>query len=326
MTHSSWIVGRFAARAGWVAVLGCVVWLGGRAGYARSPGPVLRLPLEAFDYQPLPASVLNSGVSALTLHYVDGQHMLLTFSRRRLMPRLPDDPPTDFDRNIDAVLVELPSGKVLARTSWRLHDADRYLWALRDGNFLMRERNRLVTVAPLRELGAGDAFGQRAFATSTRSIGSVQLSPAGDLLTLQTMEHPRGQRERSPSPGTRAYAAGAAATAGEGAVEDEGREVQIDFFRVVTAGGAGAEVKAVHAGAIGARTLVMLPLDATGLLTEIDQGKAHWAFDFHHHDGKVDELSPFDSTCRPIPMMVSRSEFIAFRLQGRAGSAGDGRV
>ena len=316
MTHSSRTFAGLAARAGRIVVMGCAAWMGGRAGFARSPGPLLRLPLEAFDYQPLPASVLNSGVSALTLHYVDGQHMLLTFSRRRLMARLPDDPPTDFDRNIDAVLLELPSGRVLARTSWRLHDARQYLWALPDGNFLMRERNRLVTMAPLRELGAGDAFGQRAFAASARSIGSVQLSPAGDLLTLQTMEHPREERERSPSPGTRAYAAGAAATAGEGGAEDDGREVQIDFFRVVTAGGAGAEVKAVHAGAIGARTLVMLPLDATGLLTEVDQGKAHWAFDFHHHDGKVDELSPFDSTCRPIPMMVSRSEFIAFGCRG----------
>ena len=283
-------------------------------GFARTPGPLLRLPLEMFDYQPLPASVLNAGVSAMTLHYVDAQHLLLTFSRRRLMARLPDDPPTDFDRNIDAVLVELPSGKVLARTSWRLHDANQYLWALPDGNFLVRERNRLVTVAPLRGLAVGNAFGQRAFAASTRSIRSIQISPAEDLLTLQTMEHAPEERERSPSPGTQAYAAGGSAAAGEGAAEQEGQQVQIDFFRIVP--GSGGEVKPVHAGAIGARTLVMLPVDAAGLLTEMDEGKAHWAFDFHHHDGKVDELSPFDSTCRPIPMMVSRSEFIAFGCKG----------
>ena len=295
-------------------VVGCAAWLGVATGFARTPVPVLRLPLEGFDYQTLPAPVLSAGVSALTLHYVDERHMLLTFSRRRLMARLPDDPPTDFDRNIDAVLLELPSGKVLARTSWRLHDAEQYLWALPEGNFLVRERNRLAVIAPLRGLAAGDAFAQRLFATSTRSIRAVQLSPAGDLLTLETTEHPRGQ-ERSPSPGTRAYAAAAIAAAGEGAAEEETHAVQIDFFRIQPAGAAG-ELKPVRAGDAMARGLVTLPVDATGLLTEIDQGQAHWAFDFHRHDGKVDELSPFDSTCRPVPMMVSRSEFIAFGCKG----------
>ena len=245
--------------------------MGGQAAFARSPGPVLRLPLEAFDYQTMPASVLNSGVSALTLHYVDAQHMLLTFSRRRLMARLPDDPPTDFDRNIDAVLVELPSGKVLARTSWRLHDAETVPVGAAGGELPdagAEPAGDGGAAARVEEWGRVWAAG---VASSTRSIRAIQLSPAGDLLTLQTTVHARGQRERSPSPGTRAYAAATTAAAGEGAAEDDDGGVQVDFFRI-SAAGDGA-VKPVHAGVVSARTLVMLPLECDGLLTEMDQGR-----------------------------------------------------
>jgi hypothetical protein len=44
----------------------------------------------------------------------------------------------------------------------------------------------------------------------------------------------------------------------------------------------------------------------------VDQGSSHWAFDFHSYAGKTAELSPYDSSCRPEPIFVSHSEFIAF--------------
>ena len=50
---------------------------------------------------------------------------------------------------MDAVLLELPTGKVLARTTWRLHDHAQYLWNLGHGHFLLRIRDTLTTFAPL---------------------------------------------------------------------------------------------------------------------------------------------------------------------------------
>ena len=297
-------------------LLGGALLLGGAAvGRAGGRGPALRLPLEEMDFQPLPATVLNAGVAAMTLHYVDGTHLLLTFSRRRLMPRLADAQPGDFDRNVDALLLELPTGKVLARTSWRLRDADHYLWPLGDGEFLLRVRNRLTTIAPLKGLQHGEAFREHAFVDSARAIGAVMVSPSGDLLTLETLDHAPG--ERQPSPGTRAYAAAQASAAGDAAAggAPAADPVQINFFRLA-AKGDGDGVATERAGAVVARTMVLLPMDGSGLLTMTDQGRGHWAFDFHRHDGKVDELSPFDSSCRPTPLLVSRSEFIAFGCRG----------
>ena len=71
-----------------------------------------------------------------TVDFVDEKHLLLTYSTKRLLKRLPDCPAGDQDRVIDAVLLEVPSGKVLGRTSWRTHDRGQYTsgaWA-RDGS------------------------------------------------------------------------------------------------------------------------------------------------------------------------------------------------
>lgn len=298
-------------RAGAIA---SVVGLGA-AGVCWARAPELRLPLEDMDFQPLPATVLNAGVAAMTLNYVDSTHLLLTFSRRRLMPRLADAQPGDFDRNVDALLLELPTGKILARTSWRLRDAEHYLWPLGHGEFLLRVRNRLTTFAPLEGLKSGEAFREHAFVDSTRPIGAVLVSPSGDLMTLETLDHSPSEKEASP--GTRAYAAAQAAAAGDQAAGEapSADPVQIDFFRLAKEKNGGG-VATERAGAVVARSLVSLPMDGAGLLTMLDQGRGHWAFDFHRHDGKVDELAPFDSSCRPTPLMVSRSEFIAFGCRG----------
>ena len=288
---------------------------------ARNAPPILRVPLEPLDFQALPDQVLHSGASILTLHYVDAKHLLLTFNRRRLLQRIPGDPETDADRNIDAVLLEVPSGKVLARTSWRLHDPGQYLWSLGSGAFVLRQRDLLTLFQPLVGLATGDAFARQPFVTSTRPIGSVLISPVGDLLTLETLDRsPYLPPARKPSPGTSAYAAAAAAAAaaGDAAAAEPSNLVQIDFFRLhrETHGQPQEAITLTRAGTVASRRMVLLPIDSDGYLSVVDEGGAHWAFNFNLHQGKVSELSPFDSSCHPIPFLVSRSEFVAFGCRG----------
>ena len=286
--------------------------------------PSIRIPLEPLEFQTFPEQVLSSGASLVSLHYVDSKHLLLTFNRRRLMSRIPGDPETDVDRNIDAVLLDLPSGKALARTSWRLHDPGQYLWNLGNGAFLLRQRDVLTVFHPLRGLAAGDAFAQQPFVKSNRPIGSVLISPDGDLVTLETLDRSRYLPPvRKPSPGTSGYAAAAAAAANAGAAaaEEPVSLVQIDFFRLHRSVEEKPEkqteqVVPTKAGTVASRKLVLLPIDSAGYLSVLDEGNAHWAFNFNAHQGKVDELSPFDSSCHPIPFLVSRSEFVAFGCRG----------
>ncbi len=156
---------------------------------ARGPEPPLRIPLESLGFQPQSIQFLLGGSSMLTLHYVDDQHLLLTFSARHLLRRLVDEPEDDQDRAIDAVLLEIPSGHVLARTTWRMHDHGQYLWSLGHGHFLLRVRDSLTTFAPMANLSTSEPFAETPFlATVDRRIASIHLTPDADLLTIETIK------------------------------------------------------------------------------------------------------------------------------------------
>jgi len=270
---------------------------------ARGPEPPLRLPLEPFGFQPLSQQFLLAGSSMLTIHYVDNQHLLLTFSARHLLKRLPDEPEDDMDRTIDAVLLELPTGHILARTTWRTHDHGQYLWSLGRGHFLLRIRDTLTTFAPLANLATGQPFAEHPFlSTENRRIAVIILSPDADFLTVETIR----RTPPAPKPKTPLF--------GPTPVEPapEPKIVQVNFYRLHVPDESDAEVKASFAGIARAIGAGGLPVSAAGYLFTVDQGHQHYAFDFHSYAGKVEELSPFDSTCSPFPLFVSHSEFIVF--------------
>jgi hypothetical protein len=263
---------------------------------AKGPEPAARIPLDQLGFQPLSTQFLLAGSSMLTVDFVDDKHLLVTFGTKRLLPRLADCPPSDQDRVIEAVFVELPGGKLLARTSWRVHDHGQYLWNLGKGHFMLRNRDTLTTFAPMVNMSSGHAFRERPFITMDRRIGGVLLSPDADLMILETVDRvPEG-------------AAPNGSPAQEGAFPEA--PVQVNFFRLSPQ--AGEEVGIFSSGAFRARVPGRIPANSAGYVTMLDQGQRRWAFDFHTFGGKVKELSAFDSTCRPVPILVSRSEFIAF--------------
>src|SRR3954451_22125660 len=170
------------------SVLVCLL-LAATPVFATKNEPSLHIPLENFGFQPLPPQFLLNGSSMMTLHYVDDKHLLLTFVVHRLIPRLPEEPEDDQDRLVDAVLIELPSGRTLARTSWHLHDHAQYLWNLGHGHFLLRVRDTLTTFAPLANLGTRDPFAQQPFLVSAdRRLAALILSPEADLLIIETVK------------------------------------------------------------------------------------------------------------------------------------------
>ncbi len=276
--------------------------------FAAKPEPPLRIPLENLGFQPLSTQFLLKGSSMLTLHYVDEKHLLVTFVVHRLIPRLPDEPEEDQDRVVDAVLLEISSGRVVARTTWHLHDHAQYLWNLGHGHFLLRVRDTLTTIAPLANLATRDPFAQQPFIVSAeRRLAALILSPDADLLIIETVNRvpptpkpktPLFGPTPAPSPGLR-----------------ERNAVQINFYRL-HAGDDGGPVLARSAGAIQTPSTGDIPATTAGFLAVVDQGHQHWAFDFHSYSGKKAELSPFDSSCAPAPVFVSHSEFIAFGCRG----------
>ena len=269
---------------------------------AHNPDPALRIPLEPLGFLPISTQFLLAGSSMYTLHYVDNKHLLLTYSTHKLLKRLPNEPPEDQDRYVEAVLIELPSGHAVGRTQWRLHDHGQYLWSLGHGRFLLRVRDTLTTFSPLANLPAGEPFRERPFLTTDGRIGAVILSPDADLLIVETALPPQ-ESISLPS------VSGPVLPASQQA---DPAPIQINLFRLFNLASPTDQVDLRFAGASRARSLGRIPATAEGYLAIVDQGRQHWAFDFNSYSGKTNELSPFDSSCRPTPIFVSRSEFIAF--------------
>jgi len=242
----------------------------------------------------------------LTVHFVDKDHLLITFSVRRLMKREVDPPPGDDDRTIAAVLVELPSGKVLARDEWRVHDRSQYLWSLGQGRFLLRVRDRLTVFAPMEAGGADGTFREIPFLRVERRIVAILVSPDGDLLTVETTRRPVAVTDE---------AGGGTGSRGD-STQPDAAPVQINFYRLTSTGASADELLAVSAGAIVTRAAITLPLTTSGYLDELEGGRDRWLFNFNTHTGKVSELSGFDTTCVPRATFVGHGEFVAFGCRG----------
>ncbi|QNI36513.1 hypothetical protein [Edaphobacter albus] len=258
-------------------------------GWAKGPEPARSIALEPLGFQTPLTQFMLAGSSMLTIDFVDNNHVLLTYSAKRLLKRLPECPQGDQDREVDAVMLELPAGKVMARASWRTHDHGQYLWNLGQGRFMLRIRDTLSTFAPMANLPKGDAFLQTPFIRTDRRIGAILLSPETDLMILETMDPPRPEGEEPKL---------------------QEKPVQINFIRLLSS--RSGEVEPKPGGAIRVAVPGRIPANAAGFVAILDQGQQHWAFNFQTYGGKVKELAAFDSTCRPVPILVSRSEFIAF--------------
>jgi hypothetical protein len=111
-----------------------------------APPALAQIPVGPLGFLPPNRSWLTYRVPSATLDFIDDTHLLFTFHENALMRREEQDPDEDEDQTISALVLELPEGKIVERVHWRLHDKNRYLWALGRGRFLERERDTLYLV------------------------------------------------------------------------------------------------------------------------------------------------------------------------------------
>ncbi len=281
-------------RIGWILCVCLAPALAPTPASAKGPEKLKVIALADLGQQATGGRPQTPGNTAATVHFAGEHHLLVTFPVRRLMKRLPDTLPTDDDRMIEAVLVDIPSGKVAARTTWRVHDAGQYLWDLGGGRFMLRFRSRLVTVEPLANLSKSDPFEEHKLLTFDDRIVGLIVSAESDLLTVETTSRPLEDVTKV-------------------AIKTSDADVIISFFRLTYTP---ETVIVSHAGSVRSSIPLALPLTADGYLDISEESKGRWLFDYLPHEGKKLELSPYDTTCFPRAVFVSRSEFVAFGCRG----------
>ena len=289
----------------------CACILPARA--AKPPVPTLSIPLEDLGYQGVPARYLLLGDSILTLHFVDNTHLLATFTTRGLLSRLPDAEETDNDQNVTAVLLELPGGKVLARTVWRERDRGQYLWAIGHGRFILRNRSKLTLLDPLHGLGDGESgkpFEEQPFVELHRTVGYIAVTPG--LISVESTVP--GKPKPTPASSSSSSSTGGLTRRTE---PPPATSVQINFFRTIYEPQRGKPDRLTiqSSGVVLAPNLIDIPATADGYL-DISKDANGYLFDFQGHGGKRLELSGFPTSCVPRPHFISSTEFLAFGCRG----------
>lgn len=278
--------------------------------HAATPKPAIHISLDDLGIPPVPQAIQASGAVMVTAHFVDSTHLLVTYGLRGLVERIPDDPPEHNDRAVAALLVELPSGKVLARARWHLHDYNRYLWPLGNGRFLMRSEARLVTIAPMLNLASGDAFHQMPFIRAQGLIEAILVSPEGELVTVETSPI----RRRLPKPG-------AAAAAPAPADDDTDRPrgpIDISFYRLNGEGTVEDPLVAVSSGAIKSPNAGLIPINGRGILSARSRRRDTWTAQFNSFGGVTSKLSDIPSSCPPLLQPLGFSNYLVFTCRGAA--------
>jgi len=270
----------------------------------HQPVPWTRVSLQKLGFPGVSKGFLAVGASTLTVNFLDDDHLLVTFGMRGLVKRLPGDPETDEDREVAAEIVELPSGKIEARTEWHMHDHGRYLWPMGHGRFMLRIGGSLSTIAPLANLHT-EPFRRVAFPARGLNVDGVMASPEGGVLTVES-EMPLQQNS--------------VATWAD--VQAEQTATVIDLYRLSGEGSTESPLTITSPHSVKSGRPMAFPIDEDGFLWPTNESRDpnDWTVNFHAFApaGKKNPVvvGEMQSSCQPRMMIASRSEYLALTCMG----------
>jgi len=258
------------------------------------PPPSVRIEVAALGYVPPSRAYLSYRYSTATLDFIDDDRLLFTFRDAGLMHRVPGDPPGDEDQVIDADVLDIPSGKVVEHSEWRMHDRSQYLWPLRNGQFIVRQRNSLYLTDSHLELQPYIQF--------DAPLQAVEIAPDRNLMVLEVQKFVASD----PDP--------ASLTGSDSIFGPTPRRKRIALM-------------VMHPGErtilaqSETRTSVDLPLVENGFLSLLEgKDPTRWVIRrevFHSDPQTVTELN---SSCAPILISVSSDVALAVGCPAKGGS------
>ena len=157
---------------------------GGDSKHKPDPGPppAVRIEVGPLGYVAPRRAYLSFRYSTSTLDFIDNDHLLFTFRDAGLMHRVPDDLPDDQDQVIRAAVLDISTGKPVEQSQWRMHDRQRYLWPLRDGRFIVRQRNSLYLTDSHLEL--------RPYLQFDTPLQAIEIAPDRKLMVIEVQKVP----------------------------------------------------------------------------------------------------------------------------------------
>jgi hypothetical protein len=307
-------------------------------GRARSGQPWQRpaftIAVEPLGFTAAGAFYLGQRNSLASLDFLDEDRLLFTFRVPRLIRREAREnetgesktPENETEKNdavqerpIRALLLALPAGTVAAEALWTVHDQARYLWMLKDGHFLLRDRNNLeqgdatLEVKPFlhfsgpllwMEMDPGGEF----LVSDSREPEAVRMAEGGvfnPLLFSGKPDEPgRPDEQKSPAGSLEPPKTPSKAAVGV-AVESQRPVVQSNVVVRILRRDSGQVILSSRAG-----SAVHLPINADGYLESEHARGNEWLMQLKYFRGGSTILGRVQSNCTPVFDFLSQREVL----------------
>ncbi len=250
------------------------------------------IPIGPLGFTAPGAIYMGARNSMASLDFLDENQLLFTFRIPGLLHRdLPNKDGSD-ERQIRAVVIELPKGTVEAEATWTVHDRVRYLWPLNNGHFLLRDRN---------DLFEGDGtLKLKPYLDFPGSLLWIELDPEQHFLVTNSREPAaktaKSEDARGPS------TASAITSDQDSGADGEAPNLVIRILRRDS-----GDVMLVSR----ARTAVHLPINSAGYLENLRGRGMEWILNFNYFTGGSRMLGPVESNCEPDDEFLSEQEILA---------------
>ena len=137
---------QWLVRATWLCLsLSCCA-LGQNTTLEPTALPAKQIDLTNLGFHGLPPLERFTLRGNVTVHFLDREHVLVSFDARKLMKRVPETATGHQDRMIRAEVLDVATGTITKQAEWYVHDKRRYLWPLTTGKFLLRKLNILYEI------------------------------------------------------------------------------------------------------------------------------------------------------------------------------------
>ncbi len=213
----------------------------------------------------------------MSLDFLDEDRLLFTFHSTGLTKRETDE--AAAQRQIRAVVLALPDGKVEAQSSWTVPDRSRYLWLLRDGQFLVRTPDGLEQGDIKLEL--------KPLPNPSGEVASLVLNPGKEIMV--TTSGASASSPQNPSTPTVSPVAQTRLASDGPAPNPQGdlviRTTQLNSGQVLMT----QRVQSAFNAAINSQGYVQMATPQ----------KYHWVLNLKSFSGESRELARVDSGCAP---------------------------
>lgn len=294
----------------------------------QGPQPAITIPATPLGFSAPAAFYLGDRFAQASLDFLDEDNLLFTFRVPGLMHREPSTPgqsPMD-QRHIHAMTLSLPSGKVTGEAMWVLHDYSRYLWKMKDGRFLLRDRNLLQM---------GDAsLHLEPFLRFPGPVTFIEFDPGQHLLIADTNEPSQSGKARnspgSSGPGDDGPNSWDAQTASLSSSPASSATMNVDG--VQGSGGSGASQdfgmsrpqpeseSLVRILRMDTRKVMLfsrvngsvhLPVDGEGYYDALRGNGISWLINYENFTGATNPIGWVDSTCNPALQVLREGIVLA---------------